>query len=91
MKETPRRRLTVTLSLNEMSTDPLENRGWVRGEASGWVRGGGLTPPVHALFYSKLLDFFPPPRIFASWPCMAGKWKISTKRKYSEKTEDRKQ
>jgi hypothetical protein len=42
LKETPRRRITVTSSLNKISTDQLENRVV--------VRGGGVTPPasIHA-------------------------------------------
>jgi hypothetical protein len=62
MKETSRRRITVTSSLNEISTDQLRNRV---------VTGGGITPIP---FYSRLLDgifkddvnVFPPPRIFPS-------------------------
>jgi hypothetical protein len=43
IKETPRRRITVTSSFNEISTDTLG-----RGE------GGSVTPPTH--FCSRLLD-----------------------------------
>ncbi len=60
--ETTRRRITVTSSLNEISTNQLGNKVVV------W--GGGTLP-----FYSSLLNWytkttwtvFPPRRIFASW------------------------
>ncbi len=35
-KETPRKRMTVTSSLNEISTDQLRNRLVVRGGATGF-------------------------------------------------------
>ncbi len=43
MSETPRRRITVRSSLNEISTDQLGNRSVVRG---------GATPPTSTPFYS---------------------------------------
>jgi hypothetical protein len=46
MKETPRRRITVTSSLNEIST----NHGWIEGDE------GGIAPSVPTPFYSRLLD-----------------------------------
>jgi hypothetical protein len=42
VKETPRRRITVTSSLNEISTDQLGNRVA--------VRRGGIIPPTHITF-----------------------------------------
>jgi hypothetical protein len=48
MKETPRRKITVTSSFNEISRDQLGNRVV--------VREGGVTPPVPTPFYSSLLD-----------------------------------
>jgi hypothetical protein len=66
MKETTRRRITVTSSLNEMSTNQLIGR-W-------WGGGGDVIPPAPTHFYRSLLEIFkdnvnvfPPPRIFASW------------------------
>jgi hypothetical protein len=51
MKETPKRGMTVTSSLNEMSTDQLGHRIGVGGGG-----GGGVTPPASTPFYSSLLD-----------------------------------
>ncbi len=48
MKETPRRKITVMSSFNEISTDQLGNRVV--------VREGGVTPPVPTPFYSSLVD-----------------------------------
>jgi hypothetical protein len=43
MKEIPRKRITVTSSLNEMSTDQLRNRM-------------AVTLPASTPFYSRLLE-----------------------------------
>jgi hypothetical protein len=48
IKETTRRRITVTSSLNKISTDQPGNR--VK------VRGGGVTPLYITSFYSRPLD-----------------------------------
>jgi hypothetical protein len=48
MKKSPRRRITVTSSLNVKSTDQLGSRMV--------VRGGGVTPPAPTPFYIRLLD-----------------------------------
>jgi hypothetical protein len=46
--ETSRRKITVTSSFNETSTDQLGNRVVVRRE--------GVTPPAPAPFFIRLLD-----------------------------------
>jgi hypothetical protein len=48
MRETPRRKITVTSSFNEISTDQLGYRVV--------VKGGGVTLPVPTPFCSRLLD-----------------------------------
>jgi hypothetical protein len=65
MKETPRRRITVTSSLKEIYSNQ---------------RSGGVTPPAPTHFYSRLLDrylkttwsVFPPFRTFSS--CLRSFW-----------------
>jgi hypothetical protein len=51
MKETLRRRITVTLSLNATSCTVLAGK-----YCRLVVRGGGVTPPALTLFYNRLLD-----------------------------------
>jgi hypothetical protein len=71
MKETHKRRITVTSSLNQISTDQLGNGG-----------GGGVLRPTP--FYSRLLDWyfktswtvFLHPHIFFSW-CPSMKFSAS--------------
>jgi hypothetical protein len=46
MKETPRRRITVTSSVDKVSTDQLGNRVVVRGR--------GINPPTPTPFYSTV-------------------------------------
>jgi hypothetical protein len=50
MKETPSRRITVTSSFYEISTDQLWNKGGDEG-----LRGG-VIPPAPFFSYSRLLD-----------------------------------
>ncbi len=50
MKETPRRRIMVTSSVNETSTKHLGNRVGLE------LRWRGVTPPAPTSFYSGLLD-----------------------------------
>jgi hypothetical protein len=47
-RKKPSRRIMVTSSLNEMSTDQQENRIV--------VRVGGVTPPAPTPFYGRLLN-----------------------------------
>jgi hypothetical protein len=49
MKETPKRRIAVTSSLNKIFIDQLGNREVVRGEAL-------IRPPAAAPFYIRLLN-----------------------------------
>jgi hypothetical protein len=48
LKEITRRRITVTSSSNEISTDQLGNSVVVKGE--------GVTPPAPALFCRRFFD-----------------------------------
>jgi hypothetical protein len=48
MKDTPRRRITATSSVNEIFPDQMGNRVV--------VSFGGVTPLVHTPFLSRLLD-----------------------------------
>ncbi len=56
VKETSRRRITVTSSLNEFSMDQLRYRVGVKWEASGQI----CKDDVNGFFFS-LNIFFPPP------------------------------
>jgi hypothetical protein len=48
MKETPKRRITVTSSLNEIAMNQLGNRAVAKGR--------GVTPSAAIPFYSRFLD-----------------------------------
>ncbi len=71
MTETPRRRITVTPSFNEISTEQL----WNRVVVGGGGEEGGVTPHLHPfpqqaceqIFEDDVNGLFPPPRKFASW------------------------
>jgi hypothetical protein len=66
MKETPSRRITVTSSLNEMSTDQLE-KGWGEGGRRYSARPHPFLQQASGQIITDDVKVYLPSRIFASW------------------------